>query len=837
MPRMLYWRRVRPLVRCLSLLTLAAVAFAQVSAEERLEQARQLEAAGSGAEARRVYEALLPDVAPQPAKHAEVLKVLGQLAGRLGDYKSAVNYASRSAEEYHQLQDRVGEASAWNNLGVSHLYEGDYPAAGVALQKAVALSAQAGDHDGQAEHLSNLANVFYFQARYLEALEGYERALALARQAQAEPWAPRRRAVVLINMATLRQRLGQDEAAMELYHQAGETPGVLRANEEAQLLTNRGVLYRRLGDPLKALDTYEEARRLFSRDHHLDGELTVLMNRGIVLALDLSDFEAAYRTFAGARALAHKAGSRREEMQARLYGAESLYREGRYAEARTEFTGALQAATALGTSEEEWKALYGLGRVALRAGDDSGASELLERAVTKIESVREKLRLVGLKSDFFADKRDVYDALIALGLKHPDPAAIFRWMERSRARALQDRLRVAGSPDLSAVQTALDDSTALIEFWLSRRGAAVLCITRATTTLAPVSVDETRVRVLAEALAGEGDWRPAAEALAASALRPGLIPRDVRKLVIVTDGALASVPLEVLPVDGRLLVERFAISYLASATLLMRKPEPAGQLPRWPWNTEFAGFADPVFASEGAVATGAAHGRLPQSAGEVRTAASLLRGGERLFLGAENRRENLVELLNAPVPVLHIATHATADPENPERSRILFSPSQAGSGTADYLFLKGVYDLNLSGIDLVTLSACDTETGKLVRGEGIQGFSRAFLAGGARSVVAALWRVADSPTAELMREFYQGLASGESKAESLRRAKLSLLRGDPRFSHPHYWAAFLLTGDGFAPLPQPLSWWAIVLPALLVTTVALLVFFRRQKNSCTSGPT
>jgi tetratricopeptide (TPR) repeat protein len=190
------------------LLGLAAASLAQISVEERMAQARRLEDAGSGAEARRLYEALLPDVEPNSAMHAEVLKVLGQLAGRLGDYKAAVSYANKAAEEYHRLKDATGEASAWNNLGVTYLYEGDYPAAGAVLGKAVALSAQAGDHDGHAEHLSNLANVFYFQARYLEALEGYERALALARRFPAAPWAPRRRAVVLINMATLRQRLG-----------------------------------------------------------------------------------------------------------------------------------------------------------------------------------------------------------------------------------------------------------------------------------------------------------------------------------------------------------------------------------------------------------------------------------------------------------------------------------------------------------------------------------------------------------------------------------------------------------------------------------------------------
>jgi CHAT domain-containing protein len=164
---------------------------------------------------------------------------------------------------------------------------------------------------------------------------------------------------------------------------------------------------------------------------------------------------------------------------------------------------------------------------------------------------------------------------------------------------------------------------------------------------------------------------------------------------------------------------------------------------------------------------------------------------------------------------LHLATHATADSENPERSRILFSPARGGGGAADYLFLKRVYDLNLRDVDLVTLSACETESGKLVRGEGVQGFSRAFLAAGAHSVLATLWRVADVPTAEFMKMFYSDLSHGSSKVESLRQAKLRFLARKPAFAHPRYWAAFVLSGDALTPIPRAMSWWFAV-PAILV---------------------
>ena len=63
-----------------------------------------------------------------------------------------------------------------------------------------------------------------------------------------------------------------------------------------------------------------------------------------------------------------------------------------------------------------------------------------------------------------------------------------------------------------------------------------------------------------------------------------------------------------------------------------------------------------------------------------------------------------------------------------------------------------------------------------MRGEGVQSFSRAFLAAGARSTVTTLWRVADGPTAEFMTVFYHHLQLGEPRAEALRQAKLRFIR-------------------------------------------------------------
>src|SRR5208282_5569081 len=93
--------------------------------------------------------------------------------------------------------------------------------------------------------------------------------------------------------------------------------------------------------------------------------------------------------------------------------------------------------------------------------------------------------------------------------------------------------------------------------------------------------------------------------------------------------------------------------------------------------------------------------------------------------------------------------------------------------------------------DLVTISACYSAGERAYSGEGLVGLSWAFLAAGARNVVAALWDVSDASTAQLMDKFYDELNQGASADAALRAAKLSLLRGKD-FHSPFYWAPFQL---------------------------------------------
>jgi len=123
------------------------------------------------------------------------------------------------------------------------------------------------------------------------------------------------------------------------------------------------------------------------------------------------------------------------------------------------------------------------------------------------------------------------------------------------------------------------------------------------------------------------------------------------------------------------------------------------------------------------------------------------------------------------------------------------------------LSAEEIAGLNLSQVELVVLSACETARGVDIAGEGSFGLRRTFLMAGARTVVAGLWRVNDLATRNLMVEFYDLLWHGHlPKAEALRRAQVSMIeKGRSENDHggvrplphyaPYYWAAFVTSGD------------------------------------------
>ena len=109
------------------------------------------------------------------------------------------------------------------------------------------------------------------------------------------------------------------------------------------------------------------------------------------------------------------------------------------------------------------------------------------------------------------------------------------------------------------------------------------------------------------------------------------------------------------------------------------------------------------------------------------------------------------------------------------------------------LTAKEIADIDLRGLNLVVLSACQTGLGDISQGEGVFGLQRGFKKAGANSILMSLWEVNDEATQILMTQFYKNLVSGQSKRQSLYSAQKYLREyNNGRFNEPKYWAAFIL---------------------------------------------
>lgn len=138
---------------------------------------------------------------------------------------------------------------------------------------------------------------------------------------------------------------------------------------------------------------------------------------------------------------------------------------------------------------------------------------------------------------------------------------------------------------------------------------------------------------------------------------------------------------------------------------------------------------------------------------------------------------------------IHFATHAFVHETIPSLSGIMLAH---GNSDENIIYLSDIYNLRLNA-DLVVLSACNTGIGSLARGEGMIGFTRAFIHSGAHNLVVSMWRVSDRATSDLMVQFYRDMLNGAGKSEALRNAKLSLIER-PETAFPSNWASFILMG-------------------------------------------
>lgn len=270
-------------------------------------------------------------------------------------------------------------------------------------------------------------------------------------------------------------------------------------------------------------------------------------------------------------------------------------------------------------------------------------------------------------------------------------------------------------------------------------------------------------------------------------------------LTIEGDGPVLLIPFAaLLDAHGHYLIERYALSYAPSLTMLALLRERANPPRRF---VLIADPTDPPRTPQGPLPP------LPGARSEVTAIARVLPGAQTTLLIGARARKDLVESQLGDASVIHFATHGILDAADPDQSYLALGGAGMSGPDAGRLSVGDIYGLKLHA-DLVFLSACRTGLGQ-VSADGMLGMTRAFFYAGASSLIASVWDISDQTTARLVPDFYRRWRQTHDKSRALRQAQLDLLHAlragrvrvhtpEGTFTLPEdpvLWASFSLEGE------------------------------------------
>ena len=386
--------------------------------------------------------------------------------------------------------------------------------------------------------------------------------------------------------------------------------------------------------------------------------------------------------------------------------------------------------------------------------------------------------------------------------------------------------------DLSSLRRTLQEGEAWIEYTTRPNEVIVFLLTRH-----GFSVTEHAASSLVSRIDFFNDLLNSTHS--EEAIRPGValsndllgdvlpkLPASIHRLIIGVAGELAALPFDALPDprnQGKPILARYEVAYAPSLATLAELRDRRSPAPRY----DLLGVA-PLAGSALAAALpsyrSAALAPLPWSRREVEEVTQLVRGRADSLFGVEATEDAFKRLRLRDYKVIHLATHALLDPQNPSRSGIVFS---RGSTSDDgWLQMREIYQLDLAG-QLVVLSACQTAFGTVSSAEGMQSLARAFTYAGARAVVGTLWKVEDITAAHIVENMYSAIGRGESVSAALRSAQLDAAGAQP-YRNARGWAGWVATGDPTArpDITSPISTrrWALAFAALVAAFIAVTAY-------------
>jgi len=732
----------------------------------------------------------------------------------VGRPQAALDLYTQALAIEHRLGDLNAEAEIRNAQAKAYEDLADFHSALHSFQQSLQTERSLGALQDEATTIRSIGDAYLGQSKFTQALRRYRQALPMLRQthnAAAET-------VVINNLGWIYANLGSPKTARAYYN---------RASAMAESDDPIAVGYAAWGigqlEQADALESYFKAQRLFQSTQQTEFE-------GLVDAALMKHFKSRHQTsaaiFFGKRAIDCFQAIRRNmsglsqalqlsflEAKADPYRtlAQLLIDEGRLYEAQqildlmklqefTDYTRTLRSdATAnptRTTTESQFEAQY---------QKDTENIVALEKNLQAL-----KLKLPDSKQEYEQTKAQLdKDTKAFLGYGHrlalqPKTSGVLSTNELE-AKASNLQRAVNKRPETIGVYTLMgNDKLRLI----------VVTSTSKVWRSYPISkklLEEKCAAFLDLLRTPKADPSPAAAVLFKILFGP--VQKDIEQsgaqtVVWYLDGALRYLPLSTLrnPVSGKYLIEDYNLaSYSPFIEDLTTAPKLIGATGIAMGTTrsydEKLGALPNVTNELSQIVTDPTY---PKSQG-------MLRGT--ILLDSAFTLTAMEQKITTQ-SIVHIASHFLLVPGNAEQSFLLLGGKDTdGTGyhfsVLDFL---GDRDLQLEGKELVTLSACKTGAGsKGSDGVEVDSVSDVVFQKGAKAAISSLWEVNDQSTGALMADFYKqwiGSNGAMTKAEALRKAQLDLLQGkilpqadftNPNapttFSHPYYWAPFVLMGN------------------------------------------
>jgi len=307
-------------------------------------------------------------------------------------------------------------------------------------------------------------------------------------------------------------------------------------------------------------------------------------------------------------------------------------------------------------------------------------------------------------------------------------------------------------------------------------------------------------------------------------------------ITVISDGYLAQFPFDILLTSETevksnykslpYLIKKHAINYIGSATQYLQLKEQVA----YGRSKEYVGFA-PSYApnikndSIDQFRNNSSLQPLLYNFEEVSKTRSLFGGSE--FIGTR-ATENAFHSIDGQSGILHLAMHTTIDDQFPLDSYLSFTVDSTYEDPR--LYVHEISKMNLNH-DLVVLSACETNKGSEIKGEGILGIARAFQIASCPNLIVSQWLVDDRSAGDIIYSFFEGIKEDITPARSLRNAKLSFLKNSSLIkSHPFYWAGFVYHGNSTITHRSVLDSKLFLIGGFILLSALLFLFVRRRKN-------